>query len=138
MYLVGIYYTDYSSDLAAQITRDLLALSGEFKICVLDPGKKFDVSLLNNLGISLVETGEPDLAVAYKLKDTWPEVPQGVTVVERNLKPDEDKIGLSQENKIGYYVKKQGRDGPNLTERYLNRAYPKGRGFVDPSMYWMY
>jgi len=136
--ILGIYYDKLTSSIAAQIVRDLLAVSREYEFSVLDTGGKFEKSLLQELGIPFAETGKPELAVVYKEGEAWPAYPEDTTLVKRDLMISKKKQTLSTENKIGYFLKPQGRVGPNLTERYLNRAYPKGKGFIDPALYWMY
>jgi len=131
MSTVGLVYDKLTDDVLAQIVRDLLILQGGWDFDVNDVSKEISPGWIASLGLGETLTS-PDLYVVYKVGDTWPEVPNGSQCVKRDLKVTDAGIGLDPGPKVGYYLKPQGRTGSNLTERYLNRAYPKGRGVIDP------
>ena len=137
MNCVGIVYDELNSTVEVQIVRDLLVLGGQWDIAVNDLGGKVDPKLFSEMGIPQV-TSPIELCIVYKFGKDWPEHPEGVETVERDLHVSDVEVGLDPEVKIGYYLKPQGRDGANLTERYLNRSYPRGRGIIDPlvTMMW--
>lgn len=129
---IGFVYSALNSDVHAQIVRDLLVLSGEWDIEVYDPKNEFS-ELLGQLQIPKTEE-KPELYIIYRTEKEWPESPGDGIKVQRDLKPSGKDIMLNGEPRVGYFLKPQGWDGPNLTERYLNRPYPKGMGVVDPFM----
>lgn len=119
-----------TNDLLAQVTRDLLVLKAEFDVDLYDPERKVPASLLSTLKVSYTDKA-PDLHLVYKVGEEWPAAPDGV-VVKRDLCPSSLETKFDADPKIGYYLKPQGRDIPSLAEQYLNRAYPKGTGIVNP------
>jgi len=131
--IVGLYYEAYNPDVQIQILRDLIALSAEFgpDFSVNDRGGMVPKEMLEDLHLR-TDNSPPDLAIRYKVGDTWPKVPTGIEIVDRNLTPDVSRIVLEQDAGDPNYLKPQGREGANLTERYLNRTYPRGKGIVDP------
>lgn len=111
----------------AQLTRDLMVLNAEFGVAVHDPKMVVPDSLLSRLGIERTED-LPVLQLVYKSGDEWPEYDLDKPAVQRDLKPDHVDMTIDGRGQVGYYLKPQGRDGPNRTELNLNRAYPKGAG----------
>lgn len=136
MHTVKLFYDTLDSQVQAQIVRDLLVMGGEWEMGISmkdvpEADKNALMPFLEELGIP-ESFGNPELYIVYKTGDDWPPHPTDCPVVERDLSPGESDISLDGEARIGYFLKPQGRDGANLTERYLNRSYPKGRGYVDP------
>jgi hypothetical protein len=86
---------------------------------------------LAELGIP-ASFAKPELYLVYKTGAEYPKHPTDAPTVERDLKIHDDELRLDGEARIGYYLKPQGRDGPNRTEQYLTRQYPRGRGYIDP------
>ena len=132
--------SDIRDSILAQVTRDLMVLSLEFYISINDPDSLVPKTLLTELGIDVVDQ-EPDLWLVYKLGDVWPEPPQtedSAKQVKRDLKPTSIDLKLDGNGQVGYYLKPQGRDGPNRTEMFLNRAHPMGRGNMNPliTLFW--
>lgn len=143
MSVVAIYYDQMNQNVTAQIVRDFLVLSNEFPgLQYLDPNGQVDKSLMQALHIELAPQSKPvNLYVVYKCGKEYPDVPENeIRKVYRDLSPDDVRTKITQNDpdKIGYYLKPQGRTGANLTERYLNRAYPKGRGVTDPLVLLMW
>lgn len=135
---VGIVYDQMTTDVQAQIVRDFLILSCEFDdLGYLDPSGQVDTSIMEELGVPK-GVGIPELYIVYKTGKVWPTTDRSVERVERDLSPPNANITLSGEPRIGYYLKEQGRPGANLTERYLNRSHPQGRGFVSQWMLHMW
>ncbi len=128
---VGLIYDQMNLDVQTQIVRDLLVLAGDFKFDVFDQQQQFDTNLLKQLELKSTEI-PPSLYIVYKTGETWPKSPAGITTVQRDMCPPQEKMSLDPNPKIGYYLNPQGRDGANLTERYLNRSYPRGNGVVNP------
>lgn len=129
---VGIVYDSMTPAVKTQVVRDFIMLASEFSdLACYDVSGKMDTSYLDQLGVPLT-TVPPVLYVVYKTGDGWPETPPGVPRVERDLKPSTISQQLSGEPSVGYFLPPQGRNGPNLTERYLNRSAPKGKGVVNP------
>jgi hypothetical protein len=137
--IVGLYYETISSNVQAQILRDLLVLSAEFDgdFVVNDTQGMVPKELLEDLHLSTTSS-PPSLAVRYKTGEEWPKVPMGIEVVDRDLQPKTAPANIDTSEHVGYYLKPQGRDGASLTERYLNRSYPRGRGIVDPFIVLMW
>lgn len=135
---VGIVYDKMNDNVEAQVTRDFLLLSGEFTdLAYFDPKGEVSAEIMYELGIPKTEV-PPILYVVYKTGDEWPSTDPSIQRVERDLKPEVNGPRLDTEPRIGYFIKPQGRSGANLTERYLNRSYPRGRGVVDPMMLLMW
>lgn len=131
---VGIVYDKMNDNVEAQVTRDFLLLSGEFTgLAYFDPKGEVSAEIMYELGIPKTEV-PPILYVVYKTGDEWPSTDPSIQRVERDLKPEVNGPRLNPEPRIGYFLKPQGRSGANLTERYLNRSYPRGRGVIDPLM----
>lgn len=131
--VVGLYYEAYNPDVQIQVLRDLMALSSQFgpDFSVNDTKGLVPKEMLEDLQLK-ADNSPPDLAIRYKVGDSWPKVPTGIEVVDRNLTPDVNNIRLEQDAGDPNYLKPQGRDGANLTERYLSRSYPRGKGVSDP------
>lgn len=137
--IVGILYDRMTDDVKAQITRDFLLLGCEFRdIAFLDKDGAMDSALMAELEIPRVTEGKPTLYIVYKTGKEWPDSPSDVVRVERDLCPSDVANKLDPTPRVGYYLKPQGRTGANLTERYLNRSYPKGKGFVNQWMLHMW
>lgn len=131
--VVAIVYARMTESVKAQVVRDFLLLSGEFAVSYSDKEGLMDKRLMDALNVTEAVPGSPiDLYIVYKVDDVWPTTPPDVVRVERDLCPDDASPKLSGESGVGYYIKPQGRTGANLTLRYLSRAYPRGRGFVQP------
>jgi hypothetical protein len=134
MNCVGIVYDEMNQSVEAQVTRDFLLLSGEFSdLAYFDQKGEMSASLMEELGIPKTDA-LPNLYVVYKTGEKWPYTDPGITRVERDLKPEVKGPLLDCNPQVGYFLKPQGRSGANLTERYLNRSYPRGRGVVNPLM----
>jgi hypothetical protein len=131
--IVGLYYDAYDQSIQAQILRDLLTLSVQFgAFSVNDTGGMVPKAMLEDLGLTK-DGGPPELCIRYKTGEDWPETPRKVETVDRDLNPGTAEIRLhDQENNPGYYLRPQGRDGANLTDRYLNRSAPTGQGIASP------
>lgn len=136
MNVVLIVYDEMNENVRTQIARDFIVLSCEFKdIAYRDRDGLVDAALMAEIGVAVADdTTKASLVVVYKSKDAWPKVPLSIRKVERDLKPKDVGTTIDPESRVGYYIKEQGRIGPSLTERYLSRAYPTGRGFVDHLM----
>ena len=136
MNIVAVVKDEMNENVKTQIARDFIVLSCEFTdIAYLDKKALVDTSLMNELGVPAADLGaKPSMYIVYKSGDVWPEVPADVVKVERDLKPADVGTTLDPSVRVGYYLKEQGRTGPSMTERYLGRAYPRGRGFVDHLM----
>jgi len=132
MTVVGLIYDQMTDDVKAQIVRDLLILNGRWDVAARDVTGNFDMSVLAGIGVAVETEKLPELYVVYKTGKEWPKSPTGIPAVNRDMCPDTTTDTLDFNEKVGYYLKPQGRDGANLTEMYLNRAYPKGNGVVDP------
>ena len=134
MHTAQLFYDCLDEQVIAQIVRDLLVMGGEWEVGVdlrnlPDADQNTLKPFLAELGIA-PSFGKPELYLVYKTGDEYPQHPIDCPVVERDLNPTGSDLRLDTEARIGYYLKPQGRDGANLTERYLNRSYPKGRGYV--------
>lgn len=129
--VVGFAFDEFTDDVQAQVVRDLLILLGDWDLSVSDPSCVLTDELLNQLGVTRSEA-PATLMLVYKVGQKWPELNTSVPTVKRDLHPDYGGQGLDCNPHIGYYLKDQGRDGANRTEQYLNRAYPKGKGLVNP------
>lgn len=113
-------------DFKAQVIRDLLLLMPEWDLAV-SSSSNLPVDILYALKLEMKDT-KADLSLVYKTKIDG-EYPAGEgTVIKRDLTLTPEKGNLSLAEHPGYYLKPQGRFGPSLTQQYLNRAYPKGRG----------
>lgn len=135
---VGIVYDEMTDSVEAQITRDFLLLSGEFSdLAYFDQKGEVSKEIMDQLGIPKTEI-PPILYVVYKTGDEWPSTDHTIERVERDLKPDVQGPKLYGDPKVGYFLKPQGRPGANLTERYMNRSYPRGKGVVNPLMLLMW
>ncbi len=129
---VGIVYDQMNDSVKTQVVRDFLMLSAEFSdLAYNDAGGSMDKSYMEQLGIPATDD-PPVLYVVYKTEDAWPQTPGNVPRVERDLRPDDVGPRLDGSPSVGYYLKPQGRSGANLTERYLNRSAPRGKGVVNP------
>ena len=136
MHTVKLFYDTLDSQVQAQIVRDLLVMAGEWEVGVNmqdlpDADQNILAPFLEELGVPK-SFGQAELYMVYKTGEDWPQHPSDCPTVERDLAPQASEMTLSGEPHIGYFLKPQGRDGANLTERYLNRSYPKGRGYIDP------
>ena len=131
--VVCIVYETMNESVKVQVLRDFLRLSCEFAVSIADPKGLMDKALLDEIGITQALPGSPvALYVVYKTGEKWPQTPNEIPRVERDLCPPDGSPTLSGEPRVGYFLKPQGRSGANLTMRYLNRSYPRGRGFVQP------
>lgn len=129
---------EYTDDVQAQLIRDLLILSGNWDVALWDPKNLVDQSLLDQLAIEKAGGSKISLCILYKTGDDWPEAPSDVgTTVERDLKPDDTSPGLRKDS-VGFFLRPQGRGETNRTQHYLNRAYPKGKGIVNPLVQTMW
>lgn len=134
MKTVLILYDTMTEAVKVHITRDFLLLAGEFTgLAYLDPAGQVDQALMEKLGVERAPADtEPIMNLVYKVVD-WPEVDEVVPTVKRDLSPQVNiQRVIQQDNNMGHPLKPQGRPGANLTERYLNRSYPKGRGVHNP------
>ena len=129
---VGLFYDAYSPDLQVQILRDLVLLDLEFDgaFTVYDDKGLVPKEVFDSLNIRK-DGSPPELAVRYKVGEAWPKVPRGVEVVDRDLTPKQSESNIDPNVKPGYYLREQGRTGSSLTERYLSRSAPRGKGVVD-------
>lgn len=135
--VVGFAFDEFTDDVQAQLVRDLLILLGTWDVVISDPDMMLTDELLSQLGV--VRSGDaPTLQLVYKVGNSWPETISGIPTVKRDLRPDSIGPCLNGEDHVGYYLKPQGRESSNRTEQYLNRAYPKGKGVVNPlvTMTW--
>ena len=130
--VIGILFDELGSQIQCQIVRDLMILKGKWEDIELNSQDLTTISIAQSLDIPITSQ-PPIMYIVYRVKD-WPRVPAGVKRVNRDLKVTEADIGLDPNPKIGYYLPQQGRDGANLTERYLNRNAPRGKGLVDPML----
>jgi hypothetical protein len=135
--VVGIVADKVNEDVKAQVVRDLIILSAQWDLVVNADPEFADDRMLEKLGIDRSDA-PPTIMVIYKAGDKWPETELDCPVVKRDLKPAASAGRLDGDPHVGYYLRPQGRDGANLTEMYLNRAYPKGKGVVNPmiSLIW--
>ena len=128
MNVVSLIYDVLNSQVQGQIVRDLLALKS------YDPfvnTKDIELyGLLDALGIAKTDQ-PPSLKIIYRVTN-WPAPMPTGTLVKRDLKPSPLETKIDPNPQIGYYLTEQGRSGANLTERYLNKNAPRGRGIVDP------
>ncbi len=115
------------SSVLAQITRDLMVLNAEFGVSVYDPEGLVPDSLLRTLGVER-SNAAPVLQLVYRMGETWPTYDPDLQSVLRDLTPDPVDVNIDGRGQVGYYLKPQGRFGPNRTELMLNRAYPRGFG----------
>lgn len=131
MNVVTFACTEYTDGVQAQLVRDLMLLQRTWDIALWDPKKLVPDSLLEKLNISRAG-GEISLCICYKTGEEWPKAPSDVPVVERNLSPKDVSQDLLLDPRSGPMLKPQGKGVTNRTEYYLNRAYPKGQGIVNP------
>lgn len=135
---VGILYDQMNGDVEVQVLRDLMLLQGQFPdIWVNDPGGKMDPEMLKRIDVSLT-TDPPALIINYKVGPEFLHTDPNMEVVERDLSPPNNAQSLDGDPRVGYYLQPQGRDGTNLTELYLNRAYPRGHGITDPLVVYLW
>jgi hypothetical protein len=131
--VVGIVYDRMTESVKAQVLRDFLRLTGEFQVSYSDQKGLMETSIFDILNVTKASEGSPiALFIVYKTGEEWPESPLEVPRIERDLCPPDGSPSLSGEPRVGYFIKPQGRTGANLTLRYLNRAYPRGRGLLQP------
>ena len=142
MSTIGIAYDQMNESVYAQIVRDFLCLASEFPgLKYSDPAGQMNKSIMEDLGIDNAGPNDvPTLNIVYKVGTEYPEYDERIRTVRRDLCPHDTAPSLTQndDNKVGYYLKPQGRAGANLTERYLNRSYPKGRGVTNPLVLMMW
>jgi len=130
--VVGIIYDRMTDQVELQICRDLMLLKGEFPdLSVHDPAGKMDEAMLSAVGVPAT-LDEAQTVIVYKTGPDWPEVDPNIDVIERDLCPGDGAPKLDGDERPGYYLRPQGRDGANLTDVYLNRSYPRGNGVTDP------
>lgn len=128
MNVVKILTTDTDdNNFKAQVIRDIVLLQAEWPLA-LSADSQISPDLAFALKLDIVSKS-PELCLVYSTDGRWPKVDDCKRVVRRDLfvTPSEGGI-LDAGPHVGYYLKPQGRFGPNLTQQYLNRAYPKGRG----------
>jgi hypothetical protein len=128
MNVVSLVYDELDSQVQGQIIRDLLALSKQRPLVNTDDPELLPI--LNALHVQTTTT-KPSLVVLYRVKK-WLAAPRGVTLIKRDLKPRRLDFKIDGNPHVGYYLREQGRPGANLTERYLTRTAPAGKGIVDP------
>lgn len=129
-YVVGLVYDKLTSDLEANIMRDLLILNAKFPLEVNDYGHQIDPAYLDEAQIE--RSGEPPvLNIVYRTEREWPYSDPGVPVIKRDLFQPVAKPNVDPNPKPGYALREQGRDGANLTELFLNRTAPRGNGLSD-------
>lgn len=135
---VGIQYDKMTSDVEVQVLRDLMILQETFKdVWVNDPAGQMDDQMLARIGVSRT-TDPPALIINYKVGDTFLPTDPNMEVVERDLNPPRGGPMLDGDERMGYYLRPQGRDCTNFTEMYLNRAYPRGNGVTDPLVVYLW
>ena len=134
---VSLISDGLNEDLSAQVIRDLLILSGQWDLRVNADQSLVSDSTLDQLGLERTDA-DPTIQIVYKIGDAWPQSNLSCPRVKRDLKPAKSADALDTSPHVGYYLRPQGRDSANLTEMYLNRAYPKGKGVVNPmvSLIW--
>lgn len=125
---IGIVYDEFTDQVQLQILRDLMLLARSWEFCIYDPDRKINPAVLDAAGLVLTEAA-PKLFLVYKTGPTWPSVPEGVSTVRRDLMPHPADLKIDPNPHVGYFLKEQGRDSANLTERYLGRSAPRGIGF---------
>ena len=132
MYVITFACDDYTENVEVQLTRGLMVLLGKWKLALWDPKKLFKDEILEQLGVPRAGGSDIKLCISYKTRDTWPETPTDVPVVERDLKPNTRGGMLDTNEHVGFYLTPQGKGVTNRTEFYLNRAHPRGQGVVNP------
>jgi hypothetical protein len=131
--VVGFAFDEFTDDVQAQLVRDLIILLGDWDFSVSDPNMVLNQPLLDQLGVVRADANaQPTLVLVYKVGPNWPEVKLSIPQVKRDLSPEDNGQVLDCNPHVGYYLNEQGREGANRTEQYLNRAYPKGKGLVNP------
>ena len=134
MRVVTFACDDYTAGVQAQLTRDLLVLKGSWDISIWDPKNLVPDALLQQLDVERTGSSQVDLCILYKTRDSWPQAPSKCTLVERDLCPADKGPRLDTDPQVGYFLRPQGKGMTNRTEYYLNRAYPKGKGIVNPML----
>ena len=130
--IVQIIYDKLTNDTKAQIVRDLLVLRGECKIELNPKGLESILSTIEMLNINLVKK-KAGFLIVYKYGDAWPEFDESIKHVERDMKPEKMDNNLDLNEHVVYVPDNRGvRNGVNLTELYLNRNYPRGKGVTNP------
>ncbi len=124
---IGILYDEFTDQVQLQILRDLILLARSWELCIYDPGHEIDPALIDASGLTLTDAA-PKLFLIYKTGQTWPSAPDGVVTVKRDLMPHPADLKIDPNPHVGYFLAQQGRDGANLTERYLGRSAPRGMG----------
>lgn len=120
-----------------QVMRDLLALRGTGRLLSVLPSS-LDW-LVQGCGCQVEKGGsEAKLYIIYKTGDAWPEIetPETAKVVKRDLVSPVLNQKLRADPGIpGYFqLKPLGRVGRNLTQYYLNKQAPRGKGVIDPAI----
>lgn len=135
---VGIQYDQMTGDVEVQVLRDLMILQGTFgDVWVSDPAGKMDAEMLKRIGVGLTPDA-PQLIINYKVGPEFLHTDPNMEVVERDLSPPNGAQKLDGEERVGYYLKPQGRDCTNFTELYLNRSHPRGNGVTDPLVVYLW
>ena len=135
---VGIQYDKMTGDVEVQVLRDLMILQGTFgDIWVNDPAGEMDTEMLKRIEVS-VTPDPPVILINYKVGPDFLHVDPNMEVVERDLSPPNGAPKLDGDERVGYYLKPQGRDCTNFTELYLNRAHPRGNGVTDPLVVYLW
>ena len=142
MTTISVIYDQMNENVRAQIVRDFLCLASEFPgLKYYDRAGQVNKSLMEELGIDNASKDDvPVLNIVYKAGTDYPDYDDEINTVRRDLCPHDTAPSLTQndDTKIGYYLRPQGRAGANLTERYLNRSYPKGKGVTNPLVLMMW
>ncbi len=120
-----------SSGLEANALRDLTKIQSELGDFELKNTAGAAI-LSRMLGVSVVEK-EADFTIVYCSKPLSQETRNGLpeNTLIRDFSQKEMSVDYSV-NSAPPHLREQGRDGPSLTQIYLNRAHPKGKGIADP------
>ena len=137
MHVITFVCDEYTDNVQAQLVRDIMLLQRTWDIALWDPKSLVPDSLLEKLNVQRAG-GTVALCINYKTGKDWPDVPTGVPVVERDMAPEDMSSDLLLDPLSGPTLAPQGKGTINRTEYYLNRAYPKGQGVVNPyvTMQW--
>lgn len=125
---IALVYDELNSQVQGQIVQDLIALQNYNPIVSTKDIELF--SLLEALNVPHSDN-VADLTVVYCVR-AWPTpMPKG-NVVKRDLRVKEYKGRIDTKPQNGYPLKEQGRPRSNLTQQYLNRNAPRGKGIANP------
>jgi len=141
---IGIVYDKMSSQVEIQILKDLMLLSRQWDIKYVDEGQKLDPSLMAQAGLEASDD-MPTMWLVYKTGASYPPVPvefelgeAQTPVVYRDLEVKISEPRIDGTPRSGHYLKEQGRDGADLTDLYLNRQYPRGKGLSDAMIVYLW